>query len=145
MRAAWGQRRLPRISRVSTSSWKSATSIAEYRLSTAENARSEPTSAPVWESAARAAASERPTLRQTTGLPASAHRRNASTKASGRRTVSRKSPTASVEGSSAKNARKSAASVTASAPDDTTQRSPMRPPSERNASASEPDWHSTAT
>ena len=40
--------------------------------------------------------------------------------------------------SSAKKARKSAASVTASAPEDTTQRSPMRPPRERNASAIDP-------
>ncbi len=70
-----GQRRRPRISSVSVSSWKSSTSIAPYRRSTAENARPEPTSAPVCESAARAAASERPTLRQTTGLPASAQRR----------------------------------------------------------------------
>ena len=51
MRAPLGQRSLPRTSRVSTSSWKSATAIAEYRLSTAENAR--------WETYERARVGER--------------------------------------------------------------------------------------
>ena len=64
-----GRRDRPSSSSVSTSSWKSPTSIAPYRRRTAEKARPDPTSAPVWVSTARAAASERPTLRQTTGLP----------------------------------------------------------------------------
>ena len=115
-------------------------------MSTAENARSEPTSAPVCESAARAAASERPTLRQTTGLSASAQRAQRVDEGVGPAHGLQEEPDrASSRRSSAKKARKSAASVTASAPDETTQRSPMRPPSERNASAIEPDWQSTAT
>ena len=48
----------------------------------------------MWDSAARAAASERPTLRQTTALPASAQRSSAATNSAGRRTVSRNRPTA---------------------------------------------------
>ena len=72
MRRPRGQRRRPSTSSVSSSSWKSLTSIAPWWRSSAEKARAEPTTAPECASAARAAACERPTLRQTTGLPASA-------------------------------------------------------------------------
>ena len=121
MRFPRGRRARPRTSRVSTSVVKSSTSTAPCRRRSAENARSEPTTAPVCASAARAAACERPTFRQTTGFPASAQRSSADANSAGRRTVSRKSPIAPVPSSSAKKPRMSAASVTASPPDETTR------------------------
>ena len=108
-------------------------------------ARSEPTSAPVCVSAARAAASERPTLMHTTGLFPAAHRASAAANSSGRRIVSRKSPMARVCSSAATASSRSAASVTASPPLETTQRKPIRPPRESRASPIEPDWQIAAT
>ena len=102
MRRPRGQRRRPSTSSVSKNSWKSPTSIAPWWRSSAENARAEPTTAPEWASAARAAACERPTLRQTTGLPASAASASAAAKAAGRRIVSAKSPIAFVPSSPAR-------------------------------------------
>ena len=66
-------------------------------------------------------------------------------KASGRRTVSRKRPTAAVSSSSARKATRSAASRDASPPEETTQRNPTRPGSARHASATEPDCATTPT
>ena len=92
IRSPRGQRRRPSNSSVSSSSWKSPTSSAPWWRSRAENARAEPTTAPECASAARAAACERPTLRQTTGLPASAARASAAANAAGRRIVSTNRP-----------------------------------------------------
>ncbi len=82
----------PSTSSVSNRSWTSSTSITPRRRRRAENALAEPTRAPVCASVARAAASERPTFRQTTALPASVARSSARENAAGRRTASRKSP-----------------------------------------------------
>ena len=145
MRFPRGRRARPRTSRVSTSAVKSSTSTAPCRRRSAENARSEPTTAPVCASAARAAACERPTFRQTTGFPASAQPSSADANSAGRRTVSRKSPIAPVPSSLAKRPRMSAASVTASPPDETTERKPTRGPIPRSASAIDPDCETTDT
>ena len=78
-------------------------------------------------------------------LPASDTRRSASSKASGRRTASRKSPITRVAGSWANQATKSAASTTVSFPDETIVRKPTRGPSETRISPIEPEWASVAT
>ena len=111
----------------------------------AEKLRSDPTSAPVWASAARAPISDVPTLSTIATLPASASRRRASSKAAGRRTVSRNMPTTRHSGSSAKYAVMSATSVIASLPAETTVRKPTRGPSETRISPIEPEWTSVAT
>ena len=107
-----GPARRPSISSVSRSSWK----VVDLDRSVPAQLRGErPRGAdqrPVCGSTARAAASDRPTLRQT--RLASAQRASAAANASGRRTVSRKSPTTPVPSSSAKKSIRSAASVTAS-------------------------------
>ncbi len=145
MRRPRGQRRRPSTSSVSSNSWKSLTSMAPWCRSNAEKARAEPTTAPECASAARAAACERPTLRQTTGLPASAAAARAATNASGRRIVSTKRPIARVPSSSARNPTKSARSRESSLPAETTVRKPTRGPQARNASPIEPEWATQAT
>ena len=140
-----GRRLRPSSSSVSTSCGKSSVSITSNRRSTAENASAEPTTAPVCATATRCATADRPTLRQATGMPAVAAASSAAANASGRRTVSRNSPTARVPSSATWAARKSATSRFSSPPSDTTRRKPTRGPSVVSASAIEPDCARTPT
>ena len=105
----------------------------------------EPTIAPVWASAACAAIRDRPTFMHTTGFPASAHARNPSAKASGRRTVSTNKPIALVSSSSASPMSRSAASRLPSDPVEKTALKPIRGPQFNIASAMEPDCAMTET
>ena len=78
-------------------------------------------------------------------MPAVAQHASAWAKAAGRRTVSRKTPTARVPSSSARKPTMSAASLTSSPPQETTTRKPIRGPQAMSASAIEPDCATTDT
>ena len=83
---------------------------------TASMTRSSPTSAPVCAAAVRADSALLPALRTTMALPAAAARRAARRKVSGSRTVSMKTATARVPGSSTRKSSTCPAVIIASLP-----------------------------